>query len=582
MASIIIHFLSTASTRLFVLRFVIVSGLAAMVYIIFSFNGEFNQAFPWALLTPALVTNIHHIGRRWMDIPLTVLETGFYIFMISWITYETSSEGVNYGFLPREVMMGIVSLWTIAISLFALLFLKVIEFIRTPKRSWFDVVDVARVPTSPWWKYPAFAIFGRKLWDPRVPGEAQWLALLRGVFSVVALSVIAAFGLYQVIILPIAENGLIPHRQFRTEILPDVLGEAEAKANWTAVVVWEERENATMAVADAVDFGWTFSNSEYSRGDPLCLKLGQIETACEVEGYKLGQAYLSNIRVSINFTELFDPEIGLGKQPAVIYNAVRVYIGLAEEADNIVATTRPIHIFPGTHLLSIVDVLVRQQIRSPALATLGFETHDTFLTVEPMYTIPNPFTNISDPNISTLSITKERRKSEWIIIQDYRNKSVLAGLSGVGGLGSFLSALLVIFLGTSLMRAVMRSKEHSPFGLLHSGMGSQMAEACQERFPALEGDIERYQKDPGIVAYLLSTLIDMAPLGFHDTGNKIERQETKVSQDLEDRFVQLPHQEGKDEETMALVPREKEGEAMEGLDSKLEKGFTESGDSDLR
>jgi hypothetical protein len=73
-----------------------------------------------------------------------------------------------------------------------------------------------------------------------------------------------------------------------------------------------------------------------------------------------------------------------------------------------------------------------------------------------MYTIPNPFAETTGLGLASLSIAKESDKKEWIVIQDYRNKSVLGGLSGVGGLGSFLSALLAIFLGTSLMRAVLR------------------------------------------------------------------------------------------------------------------------------
>ena len=83
--------------------------------------------------------------------------------------YQGDSPHFNYGFLPKETMIGVVSLWTVAIGLNVFLILKITEFMTTPKRSWSDIVDVAHVPTSPWWTYPRFALFGRKLWDARVP-----------------------------------------------------------------------------------------------------------------------------------------------------------------------------------------------------------------------------------------------------------------------------------------------------------------------------------------------------------------------------------------------------------------------------
>ncbi|TEB28336.1 hypothetical protein FA13DRAFT_804772 [Coprinellus micaceus] len=212
-----------------------------------------------------------------------------------------------------------------------------------------------------------------------------------------AIATIVAFGLQQIIILPVAENGLVPHRQFRTTTLPDVLRDAEAKAAWTIIVVWESRNNALLKLSEAVEFYWTFKNEEYQQESQApCRKLDDLETACELANYtcvqsrpyypeglncaRLGQEFLLNVRVSINFTGLVDLQLPqpLGVLPTSIHNAARVYLGLEGEAQRIVETTRPIHVYPGSHLLSIADVLVRQRIRSPALATFGFEVSALF------------------------------------------------------------------------------------------------------------------------------------------------------------------------------------------------------------
>lgn len=83
--------------------------------------------------------------------------------------------------------------------------------------------------------------------------------------------------------------------------------------------------------------------------------------------------------------------------------------------------------------------------------------YDENIIFHPIYTVPNPLVNISDPDIATLTISMERfYKGGWVVSEDFRNKSVLTGLSDVGGLGSTLSTLLVLFLGTSLMSALLR------------------------------------------------------------------------------------------------------------------------------
>ena len=82
-------------------------------------------------------------------------------------------------------------------------------------------------------------------------------------------------------------------------------------------------------------------------------------------------------------------------------------------------------------------------------------------------TLPNHYLRDRlDLNMSSISLTLQNVNGEWDIIQDYRSKSVLSGLSATGGLGSLLSTILVMFLGMSLLGAVLRTSLVASFKLM--------------------------------------------------------------------------------------------------------------------
>jgi len=75
----------------------------------------------------------------------------------------------------------------------------------------------------------------------------------------------------------------------------------------------------------------------------------------------------------------------------------------------------------------------------------------------------DPFNNlIVGANVSTLRVACQPNPGEWIVVQDYRSQSVLNGLSEVGGLGAFASALFVVWFGTTLLRITNRTFPLSP------------------------------------------------------------------------------------------------------------------------
>jgi len=56
------------------------------------------------------------------------------------------------------------------------------------------------------------------------------------------------------------------------------------------------------------------------------------------------------------------------------------------------------------------------------------------------------------PDIATIRLTPQVDTSEWQVIQERRDKSVIRGLSSAGGLWTALGGLLSIFFGSSIMR----------------------------------------------------------------------------------------------------------------------------------
>lgn len=76
-------------------------------------------------------------------------------------------------------------------------------------------------------------------------------------------------------------------------------------------------------------------------------------------------------------------------------------------------------------------------------------------------------------------------------------------------------------------------------------MADDMAQASREMYPQLDADIERAQQNPGVVAFLFDTMIDMEPLGYCDVNGNPGQQQL-----VEDE--QIPRGEY-DEESVELV-----------------------------
>ncbi|KAJ3495604.1 hypothetical protein NMY22_g19916 [Coprinellus aureogranulatus] len=561
---------SLVLAMLVMLRLVIALSVTCSIFYILDVPGILfiGPTQPALNISASLVTVVHHVGTAsgpkyfplpvWADTLLTLVEVALHWYMAafpvqyirSWIA---QGAGSTYG-LPAFAAFAISLRWVLALCLTIYLTLKVVRLIATPKRNWKDRVDVGSYG-EPWLRHLASTVFSRRLWTRSVPGEAAWLVFVRGTSTLLVIAVIITFGIFQLILAPVWENGRTPRGEYGTTELEGSQRENYAW-NISSVMMFERDGRPGQDFSNALSVSWTF---EDARSDLVFAlrTLPSVLGRCEgtLADY-IGQCFqarpdwdtapslkrwfngppLRAIHIQVNYTTLSLPPL----DEVTIYDAVQVYVGAGANFDPKITAARPIHLFSGTHLLSVGDPTIRRRIKSTKLAALGFESYEDTMILNPISVIANPNASSTDPRIATASIIPVivNRKGEWVVLQDFRSKSVLVGLSAVGGLGSFLSTLLLVLVGTSLMTAVVRefftvlllayhwtlrpvyitgSRPYSPFGILHIGMNRAIAHASRDRYPELDADIRQAQGRPGVVAFLFDTMIDIEPLGYRDT-----------------------------------------------------------------
>lgn len=76
--------------------------------------------------------------------------------------------------------------------------------------------------------------------------------------------------------------------------------------------------------------------------------------------------------ITVNFTGLLPP-VGSTKRPA----SVHIFPGMSPNFDAVVGNTQPTYLFPGSNVLGVVGVAVRQTLAPSPLGFLGFEVSQT-------------------------------------------------------------------------------------------------------------------------------------------------------------------------------------------------------------
>ncbi|RXW15444.1 hypothetical protein EST38_g10419 [Candolleomyces aberdarensis] len=503
----------------------------------------------------------------WLDLLLMLAELAFGIFII----VQLSAHWELYKWSPKRAVGGIFNVWLLTILLAVLLCAKVIQLVDARGSMFFQRLDILRNRASDtpgqerlrrlngggsisWWRYPIHVLFGRKIWERKLPGESFWIAFLRGLLALLVIASLAIFGLFEIVLEPVSEIGLTPHRVFRSERLPRTLN-TTTPIVWNLIVMWEKHPGAPRTLSESISLKplWGVPRGKNSSQAPFGPECDIIEATqdmlpdyMDVNYFEvvifhcpprvpipLDQAHSfhplyhnradtrPNLFLTANFTGLMAPGVFPNTPADMISDSLKVYLALTNDTGDALLTTRPIPLLPGSNLVGVADLMVRQRLKLREVSTFGlpFDLYDTFMIADIPYTGPetrvnNPRFQIPVPtgtDISTLRIACQNDPREWTVIQDYRNKSILAGIAAVGGLGSFLSVLFAVWFGNSLLGIVYRTKPLTPFGAFHylDNQKARLITSTNENYGALRSDLQSLKDNPGLLTFIFDTLIDV-------------------------------------------------------------------------
>ncbi|KAJ3542086.1 hypothetical protein NMY22_g3638 [Coprinellus aureogranulatus] len=577
------RFLITPSIRLYYLRAAIILSPIVTWYAVWLWllAVPLDRASVAIAIVTSIVVFVHHLVLALVQhfIPLLNLfdlclhgcETTCAVYLAVELLYWKHALNYDIIWLPKRAVFGLVAFSGLTLTLLALFLLKLLDFVCSPHTipkkmdrrqscpNRGDAEDRSRIVGR--WKYVAGVLFGRKAWQEKLPGEGNWIRYLRGVATLIILLVLVSYGVYEGILRPIAEMGMVPSNEFRALNLTSTFT-ASSTIVYNLIAAWKPKPGAPMTLLDAsnVDVfprmeNAALNNCSKSMSGLLNQTLGPgyevvlFECARPIPNHR-GPKYdiedldfrtyrRPNLQLMINFTSLMSAGSAVSEDVDLTDYAVHVWLAFTENMNDVTNSSSPISLIPGANLLTVADVTIRQKLKPIVLATFGFDRYNTFLAPNFLYTIPNPFSATSTKTQSTLRIVPAFEVGEWVIHQEFRRQSVLSGLSALGGLGSLLSTLLVITLGSTLMQSVRGEfdttqifrvwrvmmtffedkRPYSPGGFLHNleKVQQSMREECFKRYPGLQDEMLAFSRDGrkrGVAAFLLDTLIDMENLTF--------------------------------------------------------------------
>lgn len=497
----------------------------------------------------------------WIDLILMFFEIVPF-FVLSSVLFHAVTMKVEL--LPTGVAFGLLVAFALAISLFILFILKLLDIVRTKGQDWKKTVDVCPQlhETSSgkivWWAYIGSVLLGRRPWEEKLTGEGLAIRAFRGILTLSIVVLLFLYGAYTIVLLPIAEAPLVPIAEYRgtiregfAVIMPvwkliilhsasDVAGPEGSTAFLDATSVtatWDEGIEGTVpectpTLIDLESYIWPdtspfvrvvngFKAVSFQCTRPVSNNFWETDyqqTSGDPDSLQ------PDLQLKVDFTGLLPQNTRKGRSR--MYHAVLVYVALDEDITKVIRSSHPTYLLPGMHLLGVAEPFIRQSSSNIALSTMGYEVHDTFVAVRmrEISTNPGPIPGVDvsaagNPNISSMLIVRGPQLMDDVVYQDNRTKSVISGLSTLGGLGSILSTLLAILFGAGLTRTIIRTKPLSAFGLLHAleSAEARINEECERRYPRLRDEIAALKKDPGVLAFVFDNLIDIDALGFNRT-----------------------------------------------------------------
>ncbi|KAJ3533312.1 hypothetical protein NMY22_g7384 [Coprinellus aureogranulatus] len=480
-----------------------------------------------------------------VDVTLISLEGAGATYASWYMLDEMKDNGWQLRYYSALEAFWFITSWGLTVTLFLALLWKIGHVLlsedwKTQLVAKVDIQQKGSREEPPSWtasealKYGAKSLLGRVPWEKHIPlplfecsGESSFISRLRGCLTLFVIIILLALGVYAILWQPLAELALTPLKTLHTEA--DEGPRTTSPFEWNLITMWKKTragegnttapslfDSASVAMLPPLDnpSGNACSRSLYDQdyGDfeIVIFRCGRNRGIlnASLRKYSTPDLYLT-----VNFTNLLSSGRAMGNVTSIIDDAVQVLVGLTNNTGDVIKDAVPVPLFSGTNLLSIVTPYYMQRLQPPELAT----NYRTYLAADVFYTITDPLISPTERNssLATLRVVACANIGNWVVVQEFRARSVLDGLSKIGGLGSLLSTLLVLLLGSSLAQTndpvLAGSKPYSPFGVLHDKQ--KVLEACREDYPKLQEDLDRFQRSDqrGLIAFLLDTLIDISP-----------------------------------------------------------------------
>ncbi|CAA7268416.1 unnamed protein product [Cyclocybe aegerita] len=381
-------------------------------------------------------------------------------------------------------------------------------------------------------------LLGKSIWQRHINGEASTLILARGILAIVLIFSLSAVSIVAIVLDPLRDSGLVPIKEVRSLDVPtDFKGEPSV---WNVIAPPQFLAlHASISTAVTILKGFLKPSRSIVR---LAFRCPREHTWFPIPR----SDSLPNLLVIVNFTRIRfrDDLIDTAK------NSIQIIVNLTNDTNLAARRTQPTTIPPGVNLMGTLNLELRQLHKNPSISALGFTSSETIMVTRMGSVFPDPEAGVSplipqSSNISTFRLFVQNDPSEWRIIMDYRDKSVIGGFSTVGGLWAFLSGIFTAIFGTSLMRIIFGVKPLSVLGMAHSLQGHQtIREQISEDY---KGAAKELQDAQGVIALLRDHVIDFSFLvEVRKTANsaieaKLERtRETGQAETVQETTVPAP------------------------------------------
>ncbi|KAF9534056.1 hypothetical protein CPB83DRAFT_845022 [Crepidotus variabilis] len=448
----------------------------------------------------------------------------------------------------------VLSEWICGLSLLVIIFIRTTDFWRLGKDSFRQnkrLDFTLRHSESQSFTQILSSLSGRSLWVLHFSGETHWIIYIRAVISILTLTGIVGYAIWNIALEPIQEMWLTPTGVLWSSTIPKNAISSE-EPGWNIVLTnillrsssFDNTSSTSQRFEEAISVKALWPMSDVAEPcnvqttedtsvvtnnftgmasvdrHPIagmttvafnCTSTTRNSNLFDTKTWGSYQAYIHpDFLVAVNFSQLSIP-LELGETGPE--NFVHVRLGMTDDTGLILQNSPPTTMIPGVNLVGMADIVVRQQLGSN-LGSLFMDTLKTFLLADiiHVWADPRPVSSslmVTGADVATIRVRAQASTSQWKVLQDSRDKTVLKGFSDVGGLWTALGGIFAFLFGSSLMKVILGSKPLSFFGMAHSLQRTQLRNDYLKSYPNIENELKTPEERRGLLNMICDELLDI-------------------------------------------------------------------------